>query len=349
MFFFEYRSKAHRILVHLIFWVVYLAFFTILSFVNPSVKIGFFEIGFRGLIYLPVDISATYFTIYFLLPRFFLKKEYLTFALLFTLLGFVTIFVNQSISYYITYPLLEQKVPPVSFFDFSLWGLWYTLVSTYAVVILATGIKVAKLWLMEEQAKAKLEAARAQSEIALLKYQLNPHFIFNTLNNIDTLIHKNPVQASRCIMKLSEIMRYVAYESEADKVPVEREVSYLQSFIDLQQLRFGRKLIHLEVDIRTPGKMIAPMLFIPLVENAIKHGDKHGNTPTILVKLTVDTAVDFLVKNSLASEITQKDKMGGIGLKNLQRRLDLIYPGTHLFKCLTSDDPAIYTAHLWIQ
>jgi two-component system, LytTR family, sensor kinase len=342
MFFLEYRSKWHRILVHVIFWLVYVSFFTTLSWING--KQPYHVLWLRAWIFIPVDIIATYCTIYFLLPVFLLKRRYLWFVISFTVLAFAVIFLNQIISYYIYIPIFMKEWVRKGFFYFS---FWYYLVSTYAVVIFAAGVKISKMWLQEQKAKAQLEANQARSEIALLKYQLNPHFIFNTLNNIDTLIQDHPEQASRCLMKLSEIMRYVAYESKAEKVPLEQEVSYLRSFIDLQQLRFGKKTINLEVDIRATGRFIAPMLFIPLVENAIKHGDKQEPLPSVKIRLAVDSSIDFLVENRIPDKTTSKDKVGGIGLKNLRRRLDLIYPGQYNLDNWLEGNR--YIAHLWIK
>jgi two-component system, LytTR family, sensor kinase len=344
MFFLEYRSRGHRILVHILFWIIYFSLFAALTAINS--KHGYFVIWFRGLVFLPVDIITTYITIYLLLPHFLLKKRYLIFAFLFSVLGFTTIFLNQVVSYYIYIPLFANHIPRGNFFYFS---LWINLVSTYMVVIFAAGIKIAKMWLKEEKDKARLEASQAKSELALLKYQINPHFIFNTLNNIDTLIHTDGGKASESIMKLSEIMRYVTYESETDRVPIEQEISYLQSFLDLQQLRFGRNLIKMEMDVRTPGRMVAPMLFIPLVENAIKHGDKTSHNPAVLIKLVVDASIDFSVGNYLSPAPVNKDKVGGIGLKNLRRRLDLIYPGTYHLECAVNKDKMFYSAKLWIK
>lgn len=342
MFFLEYRSQWHRVLIHVIFWVVYLTFFSALSWITAESP--FYVIWFRAWIFVPIDILATYCTLYLLLPLIFQKKQYLTFAFLFSVLAFGVIFLNQIITYYVYMPLFLKEWPRKGFFYFS---FWYNLVSTYAIVVFAAGVKIAKMWLKEQKAKAQVEANHARSEIALLKYQLNPHFIFNTLNNIDTLIHNNPEQASRCLMKLSEIMRYVAYESEAEKVPLEQEISYLKSFIDLQKLRFGENLITIEVNQRTTGRVVAPMLFIPLVENAIKHGDKQGNPPVVTIKLMVDGYIDFIVENRIAQIPANKDKVGGIGLKNLRRRLDLIYPDSHSLENRIEDNR--YIAHLWIR
>jgi two-component system, LytTR family, sensor kinase len=342
MFFLEYRSKWHRILVHVIFWIIYVTFFSTLSWING--KQPYHVLWLRAWIYIPIDIFAAYCTIYYLIPEFLMKRRYLWFVSLFTLLAFVTIFMNQIVSYYIYIPLFMKDWARKGFFYFS---FWYYLVSTYAVVIFAAGVKISKLWLKEQKAKAQLEANHARSEIALLKYQLNPHFIFNTLNNIDTLIQDDPDQASRCLLKLSEIMRYVAYESEAEKVPLEQEIGYLQSFVDLQQLRFGKNTISFQADIRSSGRSIAPMLFIPLVENAIKHGDKHEPLPSVHIRLVVDGSIDFTVENRIPGTVQSKDKVGGIGLKNLRRRLDLIYPGQHDLKNRVEGNR--YIAHLWIK
>jgi len=343
MIFLDYRSRLERILAHILFWFVYLSFFTFLNWINTSPP--YYLTWFRSLIFLPIDILATYITIYLLLPRLFLRKRYLLFALFFSLLGVVVIFLNQIVSYYIYIPHVLGKTPIYSFFHFS---LWYHLVSTYAVVIFAASISISKMWLKEQQSIAKLKAERAESELAMLKYQMNPHFIYNTLNNIDTLIHTNPDKASQSLIRLSEIMRYITYDSDKSLVTVQEEINYLKSFIALQQLRFGSDLIHFDVSVEQPGRTIAPMLFIPLVENAIKHGDKTNEIPAITIMLVVKESVLFTVTNFIQRGAVSKDKVGGIGLKNLRRRLELIYPGNYSLTCDHANGKT-FTAKLWIK
>lgn len=343
MFFLDYRNRLHRILVHILFWFAYLSFFTFLNWINTSPP--YYLTWFRSLIFLPIDILATYITIYLLLPRLFLKKKYLLFALSFSFLGVVVIFLNQIVNYYIFIPHVLGKTPLHSFFQFS---LWYHLVSTYAVVIFAASISISKMWLKEQQSIARLKAERAESELAMLKYQMNPHFIYNTLNNIDTLIQTNPDKASQSLIRLSEIMRYVTYDSDKALVTIQEEINYLKSFIELQKLRFGRDLIHFDVSIDQPGRTIAPMLFIPLVENAIKHGDKTNGIPAINIMLIVNESVLFSVTNFIQRETVSKDKVGGIGLKNLRRRLELIYPDNYSLTCDHTGGKT-FTAKLWIK
>jgi len=343
MFFLDYKSKLHRIFIHILFWFSYVSFFSALVAVNMD--ISFFKIFLRTFYTLPVDIFATYVTLYFLLPKFFIVKKYLWFAVLFVLLAFVTIFLNQVISIYVYVPIyFPEHVAEISFSNFD---MYVTLASTYLIVVFAAGIKLAKLWLKEQKDKARLESEHIQSELALLKSQLNPHFIFNTLNNIDALIQIDPEKASQSIMQLSDIMRYVTYEATADFVPVEKEINYLKGFVELQKLRFADDFVKLDIAIEHPGKMIAPMLFIPLVENAIKHGEKKGNVPAVHVEVEIDQKIHFKVQNYVSIIPLNKDKYSGIGLKNLKRRLELLYSERHSLETSIVDQK--FVAELWIH
>ena len=133
-----------------------------------------------------------------------------------------------------------------------------------------------------------------------MKRQLNPHFLFNTLNNIDALIRKDPEKASDSVMKLSWIMRYFIYEANADKVPLEKEIEYLESFIELQRIRYKHKeFIDYSRSGAVEGIEVAPMLFVPFVENAFKHGTRRSQIPGIVIRLEV-TGGTILLKASLA-------------------------------------------------
>jgi two-component system, LytTR family, sensor kinase len=343
MFFLEYKSKLHRILIHVLFWLSYISFYSALVAVNTD--IGFFEIFLRTFYYVPVDMFATYVTLYFLLPKLLIVRKYLWFAILFIVLAFITIFLNQAISIYVYIPIyFPEKAAEINFSNFDMYVM---LASTYVIVVFAAGIKLAKLWLKEQKDKARLESEHIESELALLKSQINPHFIFNTLNNIDTLIQTNPLKASQSIIQLSDIMRYVTYEATSDFVPAEKEINYLKGFIELQKLRFGEDFIKINQNIEQSGKMIAPMLFIPLVENAIKHGDKKNRRPAVEVEIEIGTEVHFRVVNFISLIPLNKDIYGGIGLKNLRRRLELIYPERHVIKTEVSENKFI--AELWIH
>ncbi|MEJ2596152.1 MAG: histidine kinase, partial [bacterium] len=185
---------------------------------------------------------------------------------------------------------------------------------------------------------------------ALLRTQLNPHFLFNTLNNIDSLILTNPNKASDAIIKLSDIMRFMLYDTSTDQVSLEKEINYLESYISLQQMRLkDPSFVRFNKEGSCMGKTIAPMLFIPFVENAFKHGQKNVKSPGIEISLKcLPDSITFDVVNHVDSENDfNKDSTQGIGLANTRRRLELLYPDRHEFTI--RNDNGLYLSSLRIK
>lgn len=342
MLLFQYKSKAHRILIHVMFWLIYVLFFSFMS-VNP--KNNWFDIFISGLIFVPVDIFATYVTMYWLLPSFLKQKKYLQFSMLTITLAFLTILMNQAIQYYIYIPLFHPD--KIGWKIFWQGNYWYYLITTYTVVVFGAGVKLTKMWIQEQQGKNELENEKIKSELLMLKSQINPHFLFNTLNNIDALIGSNPDKASESLIRLSGILRYVTYDSQNEYVSIEKEEDILLSYIGLSELRYGSGFISYESEISNYQRQIAPMLLIPLVENAVKHGDKRMGVNPVRVVLKVAEEIFFSVSNSLPLEEINKDSAGGVGLSNLKRRLELVYPGKHTFTYGATEQS--YIAQLWIK
>jgi LytS/YehU family sensor histidine kinase len=181
---------------------------------------------------------------------------------------------------------------------------------------------------------------KQSGELALLRSQINPHFLFNTLNNIYSLVYKKSDAAPEAVMKMSAIMRYMLYDATTDKVFLEKEIEYLISFIELEKLRIRDKdFVDLTIMGDVEGRTIAPMLLIPFVENAFKHGSKNVANPGIRINLTARPhEIRFEVSNHQRKNPTAtKDLMGGIGLNNIRRRLNLLYPGKHHLE-ISSDE-----------
>lgn len=184
----------------------------------------------------------------------------------------------------------------------------------------------------KEQEASEFRSEKLEAELKFLKSQINPHFLFNALNNIYTLTIIKSDQAPENLLKLSGMLRYMLYDCKADRVPLQKEIEYLRHFIDLHLLKDSRGLnVETEFDESRPQMSIAPMLFIPFVENAFKHSKVedlvHG-----WIKISLRTADDhilFQVQNSVPETAFTKDQAGGIGLKNVQRQLELLYPGRH--------------------
>ena len=178
----------------------------------------------------------------------------------------------------------------------------------------------------------KLARENLKSELALLKNQINPHFLFNTLNNIDSLIKSNTEKASHTLLKLSEILRYMIYDTNTDKVQLADEIRHIESYIELQKLQFvNRDLVSFNVSGKTSNTKVAPMLFIPFVENAFKHCTDKSLPGAIKITFTI-RGKQVLFESENISDPTKrinKDEASGVGLNILRRRLELIYPGRH--------------------
>jgi sensor histidine kinase YesM len=190
--------------------------------------------------------------------------------------------------------------------------------------------RVLTSWYDEMQHRSILEKEKLKSELSLLKAQVNPHFLFNTLNNIDTLISSDQAKASESLIKLSSLLRYVIYDTVEEMVPLQKEIEQIRAYIDLQSLRYNtRSSIQFELYGEAGSKMVAPMLFIPFIENAFKHSGSAGVMQGISIRLSIhEDEIEFVCHNHIASSLTTNES-GGFGLENIKKRLNLQYPDCH--------------------
>jgi LytS/YehU family sensor histidine kinase len=216
---------------------------------------------------------------------------------------------------------------------FSLLGAIGFLLPTFVLTVaISTAIRVVSdKWKADRRAKETQEE-NLKTELSFLRSQINPHFIFNILNNLVALEQMKSPELGPTIFKLSALMQYMLYDTDEERVPLAREVEYLQSYIDLQRQRFGQK-VPITVSLETPAEPyeIEPMLLIPFVENAFKHGVGLIENPGIEIVLKVRKGVlSFGVRNKFNAEFSEvKDKGSGIGLGNVKRRLKLLYDSQH--------------------
>jgi two-component system, LytTR family, sensor kinase len=178
----------------------------------------------------------------------------------------------------------------------------------------------------------ELQAERLMAELSFLRSQISPHFIFNVLNSIVYLIRSRSPKAESVTLELSELIRYMLYDSEHKQVPLENEIQYLRNYVELQKIRFGEDVaIDLQIEGHFEGCMIEPMLLIPFVENAFKHGVGYLKKPTIGINIRCQhQTLKCHIQNQIGPETNeQKDIHSGIGLKNVKRRIDLLYPETN--------------------
>ncbi len=343
------QSKGLRFSLHVLFWATYLIVYSALVNVNME-GVSFIELLLRTLVYfIFIDITATYFTLYFLMPKYLYTGKYLVFIVLFILSVIPIMLLNQAMNYYVYIP----KFHPNYAYQRSFWEFqyFYNLISTYSVVLLAAAIKLSKRWYEIREQQVELEKQNLKSELAMLKLQLSPHFLFNTLNNIDSLIYSDKDKASESIIRLSQIMRYMLYESQGAKVQLNSEIEYLHSLVELQSLRIAKNnFIIFDLIGDASSIMISPLLFVPFIENAIKHGDKTVEAPGVKIKMEIKSkALSFSIWNAKNANSLSTDKDGGIGLINVKRRLELLYADKHTLNLMDNESEFIVELNLDLE
>lgn len=316
--------------LHVLAWVLYIAFYS-LAYVQQSGNQNYRTLFMLSI--LVTDLPLFYYYYLKTIPKLLVAKKVWKFIL-------VTVFVSLAypvarygldtlfVSYY------SDQVTPLSNIavgDFNIvFGI--RLLAALFVVAMAGIGKFTFDWFENQRIRRELETQNLTSELAFLKSQINPHFLFNTLNNIHTLAYKKSDGAPEAIMKLSDLMRYMIYESDVDFVPLEREVEHLKSFVTLQELRFkSEQIVNFEFEGNFKTQLIAPLILLPFVENAFKHGYDLNQKGAIVIRIKAHDDIVYEVENNMAPAgvSVHKDQVGGIGLENIKRRLEIIYEGKH--------------------
>ena len=204
-------------------------------------------------------------------------------------------------------------------------------------------------WFKKNQLKVELERKNYESNFALLRSQINPHFLFNTLHNIDTLIYDNKEAASKSIEKLSDIMRYMLNEAKTDFVDLQKEMDHLENYLSLEKLRLkNERFLNYTKSGNFQGIKVAPMIMIPFVENAFKHSVDSAIENGIILKIVIDNGfLNFYCENHFDKSETDKDKGHGIGLETVKKRLDLIYKNNYNLSINT--DNSVFKVNLEIN
>jgi LytS/YehU family sensor histidine kinase len=287
---------------------------------------------------------SVYINLLWLLPEFFNKRRFF----LFTLLEIFNVFLFIGLNYFVSMAF-EEKHP--NFLNEVVAEFILVLV----FLVISTLIKFTRdsIALQDADLKIKeIEREKVESELRILKAQINPHFFFNTLNSVYSLSLDKSEKAPELILRLSELMRYILYETKEDYVPMESQLEFLKNYIYLQKMRNDENL-DINVDIKGdhPEIKIAPLLFIPFIENAFKHVAKDRNKPSfirIAFDLTSPDKMIFSATNSKFESSSQKLPIKeGIGLENVKKQLNLLYPSKHELKI--SDSGEVYTVELSLQ
>lgn len=264
----------------------------------------------------------TFYGHFFLLTRYPGKKRGAAYYL-----GLAVITITAPFIY-----LFVQSRPPDSPNSFPEQYIIDLITIVLPFVFLSWLARVTENLVMNTVRKEELEKQAAEAELYYLRSQINPHFLFNTLNNIHALVYKQAATAPQAVMQLASLMRYMIYESNAPTVPLDREIEYLQDYVSLQQLRYKQQpVVEFKIFGATDTCHIPPLLFIHLLENAYKHSPATLGPADIKMSLEVTQhTLTFRVKNPVGRNLSAKfNEPGGIGLPNVRKRLALLYPGRH--------------------
>ncbi len=343
----NYYKPSYRIPLHILFWVGTVVFFGVLwgSYVDEYVK----EFTIL-LIELPVKIAIVYINLYILIPRYLQNKRYEEYLLWLIPSMILAGAFQRVVAYYFIYP---QYFPEAMTGVINFYKIIKYAVSLNTIILFTTTVKIIKYWYQDQRAAQRLAQEKLEAELKFLKGQIHPHFLFNTLNNLYSLTLKKSDCAPEVVLKLSELMDYMLFGTTAPLVPLEKEIKYIKNYIALEKIRYGDRVdISLNISGEISGNHIAPLLLLPFLENSFKHGVS-GEIERAWV--TIDLNIKqgqlvYKVENSKCCEEVQhtgRTYAQGIGLKNLKRRLALIYKDRHDLRIW--DEESTYLAILKIQ
>jgi sensor histidine kinase YesM len=318
-----FRHIAFWIAQH-VFWIQWAAFFVV-------------YFSWKGVLYglerncfLVLEMSYTYLTVYYLSPEFLAKKRYTRFILFFSILTLCS-FVLYVLYHIWFYGDLARPR------DQLMLGTWYNSINFFTsgppvICAMFLSIKMLKNYYIKMEEKLTLTKENASAELQLLKAQIHPHFLFNTLNNIYSFTLDRSPQAPQLILSLSAILRYMIFECEPALVPLEKELNMICNYLKLEKVRYGDRLdLRVNIGEGYKNKSIAPLLMTPFIENSFKHGTSQVlQHPWINLYIYIEeNSLRFELSNSKPLQDTSNDAKRGIGLINVQKRLQLLYPGQH--------------------
>jgi sensor histidine kinase YesM len=288
-------------------------------------KVPFEALYFGNCLSAITAILMIYINIYFLFPKYLKKGEYLKYAIgifFLLLLLFSTMVLTSEI--YIHYFNKKEMYAQA----FSATGFVQTMTYPFVFLGSTTGYKFFKTWIEDQKTFADLQQEKLKSELNQLKNQVNPHFLFNTLNNLHVLIKTNPDKASNITLGLSDVLRYQIYDSQHDAVILLKEIDWITQYLELEKIRRDNLKSNIRIEGNTSGVLVQPLLFINFIENAIKHCNTRDEAVIDIQFKVTNNELFFEIENT-KSNTKNSNENGGFGLTNVRKRLDLLFPNTY--------------------
>lgn len=279
-----------------------------------------------NLVTVSLGMILAYVNIYFLYPKFILKKKYIKYIIYFI----IVLFIFYAVRTELIYLFINENVWPESqtlqkAYSFNHLIVVF-LIGIYDVALITT-IKITADWILERKRIEELQENQLRTELNFLKSQIQPHFFFNTLNNLYALVLEKSDDAARLIIKLSDLMQYILYEVNTSKASLLEEINHLNNYIDIEHLRFKDRIeFRMDITGEIEDIQVPPLLFLTFIENCFKHGlkDKEKLTINMSFEVTTDGYLEFNLSNSFNPNINNHNQ-NGIGLKNTERRLNLLF------------------------
>lgn len=332
--------KQRRILLHIAFWLAYTLYDGYLS--APMAGTSFAGLSFWERLQLGYTVEAcllvfkipaVYFVLYVLLPRYFKNKQLWQLVVGLLVVTAVVTVINQTVWYKIIYPYIYKVSAPDPAINLA-HAVFRWLWSSFDILMLlgvTTALKFFRYRLHFAEKEKQLVEEKLQSELNFLRSQTNPHFLFNTLNNLYHLARKRSDTTPDAILKLSDMLRFMLYECATPSIRISQEIKVIRDYLELERLRYGDRLqADFQVDVDDESRAISPLLLLPFVENAFKHGasESRGETWVRIFLKVINGKLDFQVENAKSAAETEiKD---GLGLKNVKRQLEMLYPNHSL-------------------
>jgi sensor histidine kinase YesM len=355
-------EPKYRIRRHLAFWVFWWLFQGVLySFVgidnDKSYPAQLLISIVRSLVFMVAHTFLSYALMYFVLPRYLLKQKYVLTAVWVIILFLLTAILSAVLAGMVVnlrFAFLQDDQVTQWLHQRAGEGIHMSLLAGLRGGItiggIAVSIKLMKHWYVKEQRNLQLQKENAEAQLQLLKAQVHPHFLFNTLNNIYSHTQNTAPVASKLVMGLSDMLRFMLYECNQSLVPLSKELKMLEDYITLEKIRYDERLdVHVDLPADTYHLGIAPLLLLPFVENCFKHGTSNMiEQPWLSMQVQITTANRMHMKLMNGKSAIQQNNTGsGIGIVNVRKRLALLYPGKH--ELIITDEADVFIVNLWLQ
>ncbi len=338
------NKRVQSMILHALFWTVWLTRSYYDTYSLWGVKWG---IIYSVIVFIS-QVPLVYAHLYLFVPRLLNRKKYIPYIAITA----ISVYTYSLFNYSLLKSLPRENMPERMIRFLATVTPNYDLLEGLIVIILTYALKYTLIAFITQNELLRLQKEKLQLELNALKAQIHPHFLFNTLNNLYSLTLKNSSQASEVVLKLSDIMRYVLYQANEERVALSSEIEFLRNYVELQRIRYHNRYdISFTVQGNIADQVIAPLLFIDFVENAFKHGiDKRFSDGFVHIHFNIEeNKISFSAENSLGnneqSGTTKPD--AGIGLPNVKKRLSILYPQQHELNIHSTED--IYTVTLNID